>query len=92
MREQKGERVVEGEKNGCIEEKTKCGDSVRSRFFTWIEDSVIAYTSTSCFPLCIIQVSNVLAVGWLTGQTAEDLSSCFIYVVRCSEMRHRDVK
>lgn len=68
------------------EKKRQSGetDRVRSRLLIWEEDGVIADTSTSCFPSCIIQVSNVLAVGRLTGQTAEDLSGCFVYVVRCS--------
>lgn len=46
----------------------------------WKEGSVIADTSTSRFSSCIIQVNKVLAVGMLTEQMAEYLSSCFVYV------------
>ncbi len=65
------------------------GDGVRSRLLIWDKNWVTSDTSTSVFSSCIIQESNVLAAGWLTGQTTQDLSSCFIYVVRCSEMRQR---
>lgn len=42
------------------------------------------------FSSCIIQLSNVWAAGRLTGQTAGDVSSCFVRPAGCS--RCRDVK
>lgn len=42
------------------------------------------------FSSCIIQLSNAWAAGRLTGQTAGDVSSCFVRPAGCS--RCRDVK
>lgn len=62
------------------EKNSEQGVKVKLRHPIWKEGSVIADTSTSCFSSCIIQVNKVLAVGMLTEQMAEYLSSCFVYV------------